>query len=701
MSWVCKNCNNNNDDSLTECEVCGCTERLGALREEARPLVLRARKAAELCAEDDIVYIPIEYGVIGANAFEGKENILIVVLHSGVKSIHKEAFANCVKLRAVTGGTHLRSIGERAFYNCRSLTARPTAERIADDAFDCDRTPSRLAYAVPDYEITDSVEDDVSEEDVSEETVSYRPSAAPVSSSATAASRFSSRRSRGLTAATRSRIGLYSFIGYALAFAISLICVIVLGLKNELSADKWAIVIATYVSAVLFTALIYILRQPKEQKLFAVICGLVVFINSVLMFVMPQTYLNVGVGIAGVYVAFSIALAVIAFVNKEYKVGTTGILYAIVGAISICVYSVNLSYIIDWEEWQIILGAETLLLMSAVAMLVWKFVYEITADSNKTIYALETFLCVMGVLCVILLAIYGERFILTADFIVAYLLLFSIALSVLAFLRGREDKIKLALCNALFSVISIVLITVSNLFVGYSDWSELQWLYGAAGILYVTCLIMALEFFEPHDRIEGQNLCAVSAFVLSIINIALFARYLSNYVGLMFFACVAVIVLSAIVASFYIKKKKILCAAIAISMAIIHFIFAIVGTVGVFEYFTWDEWQWFLGFIGAIYLITVGAGAGEVAFLFYRKKYRIELIILFLTIVVNSVLIHVFSDIYYNTFVVFAFFTLASAIATAVVSVKDGAGWGVVFSVLCGALSITKIVLYFTILIGG
>ena len=167
MTWVCKECNNNNPDSATECELCGCTERLevAVAAPVTASLSLTRAEALRLSAGGGSVYIEGCYKTIEASAFKGQRSITSVTLEAGVDSIRAHAFEGCTNLTTVTvegdlsligvsafdgctslrhftvGGS-IRTISDKAFHNCRALTAKPTASRVAASAFLCDAPSS-------------------------------------------------------------------------------------------------------------------------------------------------------------------------------------------------------------------------------------------------------------------------------------------------------------------------------------------------------------------------------------------------------------------------------------------------------------------------------------------------------------------------------------------------------------------------------
>lgn len=138
MTWVCKNCNSNNDDSLVACELCGCTEKLAKEK-----FVLTREKALSLDIVSGAVVVPSEYNVIGERAFESNTNIKTVVLHGDVLCIYKQAFKDCVNLENVVCEGALESIGPEAFRNCRALKNKPTAKTVDASAFKTDALLSR------------------------------------------------------------------------------------------------------------------------------------------------------------------------------------------------------------------------------------------------------------------------------------------------------------------------------------------------------------------------------------------------------------------------------------------------------------------------------------------------------------------------------------------------------------------------------
>ncbi len=129
MSWVCKFCSTNNDDSSTNCFVCDAPKTVSIC-------TLTAKRVKDLGLTGDVV-IPPEFNVIGEDAFRARKDITTVTVHSGVTKISQNAFYGCSNLRSVHCEGVLEYIASKAFYDCTLLPAfsRPKAERVASDAF--------------------------------------------------------------------------------------------------------------------------------------------------------------------------------------------------------------------------------------------------------------------------------------------------------------------------------------------------------------------------------------------------------------------------------------------------------------------------------------------------------------------------------------------------------------------------------------
>ena len=145
--WVCKECNTNNEASATECIVCGGTERLEPTSAEVVSVRLTKSKAAALEIEGGVLTIPEGYEEIDAHAFENNSKLETVILPSSMKKIFKEAFKNCRNLKEVRTGGTLDSIGEKAFFNCTSLIVKPTARVVKDYAFSSDHSSVKPSSA--------------------------------------------------------------------------------------------------------------------------------------------------------------------------------------------------------------------------------------------------------------------------------------------------------------------------------------------------------------------------------------------------------------------------------------------------------------------------------------------------------------------------------------------------------------------------
>ena len=165
MPWICKECGSNNDDSISECEVCGCTEKFVPIApapstssSSTARVILTAAKAALLPISDGVVSIPKPYNIIGAHAFEGNLAITTVIMHDDMFGIYREAFKNCKNLKNVIFSGVLDTIGPEAFYNC-DLSSRPAAKSVDGSAFSKDgatRTTSRPSSSTSSFTKTSS-----------------------------------------------------------------------------------------------------------------------------------------------------------------------------------------------------------------------------------------------------------------------------------------------------------------------------------------------------------------------------------------------------------------------------------------------------------------------------------------------------------------------------------------------------------------
>ena len=135
MPWICTICGTSNADDADSCFVCDSGKSLSS-GADAGVCTLTARRAEALppLVEGDLI-IPSEYNEIGESAFKDRTDIRIVRIHGGVKKIRKSAFEGCTNLKSVLCNGVLKYIGARAFANCISLTDKPTAVYVADDAF--------------------------------------------------------------------------------------------------------------------------------------------------------------------------------------------------------------------------------------------------------------------------------------------------------------------------------------------------------------------------------------------------------------------------------------------------------------------------------------------------------------------------------------------------------------------------------------
>lgn len=152
MTWVCPTCATNNDESQEACFVCDTPKPAlvtpSPSASSSGVCRLTATQVSRLGLTGNVT-VPEKYNVIGAEAFLGRTDITSVTLHDGITKIEARAFSGCTALTAVRGG-RLSSIGTHAFRNCSALaaSARPTASRVASDAFQID-PPPRPAEAPP------------------------------------------------------------------------------------------------------------------------------------------------------------------------------------------------------------------------------------------------------------------------------------------------------------------------------------------------------------------------------------------------------------------------------------------------------------------------------------------------------------------------------------------------------------------------
>ena len=142
MGWVCRFCSTNNDDSDSQCIVCD------KPKGKSWVCTLTAKRVRDLGLRGDVI-IPIEFNVIGEDAFLNRTDITSVTLHDGVKIISKSAFSGCKNLRRVVSSIELESVGNKAFFDCISLRSenRPRAKKVAADAYGM--TPARTTVSSP------------------------------------------------------------------------------------------------------------------------------------------------------------------------------------------------------------------------------------------------------------------------------------------------------------------------------------------------------------------------------------------------------------------------------------------------------------------------------------------------------------------------------------------------------------------------
>ena len=137
MGWVCKYCSTNNEDSDAQCIVCDKPKASSTI------CTLTAKRIRDLNLRGDVI-IPLEFNVIGEDAFSNRTDITSVTLHSDVRKIMKNAFYGCKNLQRVIARGELEYIGSKAFFDCKKLSSgnRPKAQRVSDDAFSVAPEPS-------------------------------------------------------------------------------------------------------------------------------------------------------------------------------------------------------------------------------------------------------------------------------------------------------------------------------------------------------------------------------------------------------------------------------------------------------------------------------------------------------------------------------------------------------------------------------
>ncbi|MDO5435742.1 MAG: leucine-rich repeat protein [Clostridia bacterium] len=85
------------------------------------------------CSSLQNISIPSAVTRICAEAFSGCSSLTAVSLPAGLLEIEYDAFLNCAALKTVTlnGNTVLKSVGNRAFYGCTSLTGLPLPDSVS------------------------------------------------------------------------------------------------------------------------------------------------------------------------------------------------------------------------------------------------------------------------------------------------------------------------------------------------------------------------------------------------------------------------------------------------------------------------------------------------------------------------------------------------------------------------------------------
>ena len=131
MGWVCRFCSTNNENSDSQCIVCDKPKSTSSV------CTLTAKRVRDLGLHGDVI-IPLEFNVIGEDAFLNRTDITSVTLHEDIKKISRSAFSGCKNLRSVISPIELDNIGSKAFFDCLSLRIenRPRAKKVAIDAYE-------------------------------------------------------------------------------------------------------------------------------------------------------------------------------------------------------------------------------------------------------------------------------------------------------------------------------------------------------------------------------------------------------------------------------------------------------------------------------------------------------------------------------------------------------------------------------------
>ena len=131
MTWKCPYCGNDNEVVDESCLVCN------AEKPETRLVTLTKTVVEQLYLGGEVL-IPVDYNVIGENAFKDRTDVTCVILHENVKKILKGAFSGCINLTEIrSDAMDIETISTKAFYNCTSLPAdqQIAAAYVAEDAY--------------------------------------------------------------------------------------------------------------------------------------------------------------------------------------------------------------------------------------------------------------------------------------------------------------------------------------------------------------------------------------------------------------------------------------------------------------------------------------------------------------------------------------------------------------------------------------
>ena len=103
--------------------------------------------------------LPSKVSKIGKQAFYGCKNLKKVTLSSGLKTIDEKAFYKCTSLTSITIPSKVSKIGKQAFYGCKKLksitikTSKLTNKNVGSKAFK--GISSKAIIKVPKKKVSD------------------------------------------------------------------------------------------------------------------------------------------------------------------------------------------------------------------------------------------------------------------------------------------------------------------------------------------------------------------------------------------------------------------------------------------------------------------------------------------------------------------------------------------------------------------